>query len=68
MAERIGYVQNKDDTPSGKHFNESGHSLADMKMVILEKVKKNDELYRKECEHYFIRKFNTFYKGLNRQP
>ena len=43
------------------HFNESGHSLADMKMIILEKVKKNDELYRKECEHYFIRKFNTYY-------
>ena len=49
-------------------MGESGHSLADMKMVILEKVKKNDELYRKEREHYFIRKFNTYYKGLNRQP
>ena len=68
MAEHIGYVQNKDDTPSGKHFNEIGHSLADMKMVILEKVKKNDELYREEREHYFIRKFNTYYKGLNGQP
>ena len=68
MAEHIGYVQNQDDTPSGRHFNESGHSLADMKMFILEKVKKNDELYRKEREHYFIRKFNTYYKGLNRQP
>ena len=42
-----------------------GHSLADINMVILEKVKKNDELYRKEREHYFIRKFNTYYKGLN---
>ena len=66
MAGHIGYFQNKVDTPSGKHFNGSGHSFADMKMVILEKVKKNNEL--RECEYHFIRKFNTYYKGLNRQP
>ena len=40
MAEHISYVQNKDDTPSGKHFSGSGHSLADIKMVILEKLKR----------------------------
>ena len=26
-----------------------------------------DDQYRKERDHYFIRKFNTFYEGLNRQ-
>jgi hypothetical protein len=31
-------------------------------------VKSNDDLYRKEREKYFIRKFNTYYRGLNRQP
>ena len=31
----------------------------------LERVKKNDESYRKERETYFINKFNTFYRGIN---
>ena len=68
FAEHIGYVNNYDDTPTGEHFNSPGHSLADTTVTILEKVRSSDDLYRKEREKYFIRKFNTFYKGLNRQP
>ena len=68
FTEHRGYVNNSDDTPTGEHFNSPGHSLADMTITILEKVKSNDDLYRKEREKYFIRRFNTFYKGLNRQP
>ena len=50
-------------------FNPNKKRYVIMKMVILEKVKKNNELYRKEREHYFITKFNNNYsKGLNRQP
>ena len=40
----------------------------DLSIVILEKVRSSDDLYRKEREKYFIRKFNTYYNGLNRQP
>ena len=53
---------------TGEHFNSPGHSLSDLSIVVLEKVRSTDDLYRKEREKYFIRKFNTFYQGLNRQP
>ena len=44
-----------------------GHSISNMKVTIVERVKKNDDQYRKEREKYFINKFNTFYRGINRQ-
>ena len=68
LAEHRGYVNNNVDTPTGEHFNLPGHKLSDLRITILEKVRSKDDLYRKERERYFIRKFNTYYKGLNRQP
>ena len=68
FAEHRGYVNNNDDTATGEHFNMPGHSLSDMTVTVLEKVKTSDDMYRKEREKYFIRKFNTYYRGLNRQP
>ena len=68
LAEHRGYVVNKmTDTPTGAHFNTPGHSLSDMKIIILEQVKVQDQLYRKEREHYFINKFNTYHQGMNKQ-
>ena len=62
FAEHRGYVNNSDESQAtGEHFNSPGHSLSDMTITILEKVKLNDALYRKEREKYFIRKSNTFY-------
>ena len=67
LADHRGYVSNMDEkTATGEHFNLPGHSLSDLSIVILEQVKKKDDLYRKEREKYFIREFNTFYKGLNK--
>ena len=51
---------------TGNHFNSPGHSLSDMKISVIEQCKRKGAEYRKEREHDFIRKFNTFYKGLNR--
>ena len=69
LDEHRGYVTNQIlSTPTGEHFNLPGQSLADLNMVILEKVRSKDDLYRKEREKYFIRKFNTYYRGLNKQP
>ena len=68
FTEHRGYVNNHDGTPTGEHLNLPGHSLADMTVTILEKVRSSDDLYRKEREKYFIRKFNTFYKGLMLLP
>ena len=52
---------------TGDHFNLPGHSLANLKVSILEAVKKNYILYRKERETYFINKFNTYYHGWNKE-
>ena len=69
ILEHIGYIRNKDLSKStGYHFNLPGHSVANMKAIILEKVKKRDENYRKEREHFMIRKFNTYLNGLNKEP
>ena len=68
LAEHRGYINNKvESQASGSHFNQPGHSLADLKVTILEQVKINSEEYRKERESYFIRKFNTYHQGLNKQ-
>ena len=69
LADHRGYINNLDESQAtGKHFNSPGHSLSDLSSIILEKVRSSDDMYRKEREKYFIRKFNTYYKGLNRQP
>ena len=52
---------------TGEQFNLPGHSISNMKVTIVERVKKNDDQYRKEREKYFINKCNTFYRGINRQ-
>ena len=69
ISEHVGYIRtNKKSEASGEHFNLPGHSLSNMKVTIIEKVLKQDELYRKERETIHIRKFNTFYNGLNKKP
>ena len=66
LADHRGYVNNHDYTKAtGEHFNSPGHSLLDLTITILEGIKSSDDLYRKEREKYFIRKFNKFYRGLN---
>ena len=67
LAEHCTYVGNNDTTSTGQHFNSPGHSIADLSITVIEQVKKNNMLYRKEREELHIRRFNTLYKGLNRQ-
>ena len=41
LAEHRGYVTNQHtDKATGAHFNAEGHSLSDLKIIILEQVKK----------------------------
>ena len=69
FSEHIGYIKSIFPTQAtGEHFNLPGHSIANAKVTIIEKVKKNNENYRKERETIQIRRFNTFYGGINRQP
>ena len=67
LDDHRGYVNTGADTATGSHFTGPGHSLADMSVTALERVKKNSDPYRKEREEYFIRKFNTLHRGMNRK-
>ena len=67
IGEHRGYINNFiTSKATGYHFNLPGHSLVNMTVTVLEKVKRADTQYRKQREKYFINKFNSFYKGLNR--
>ena len=73
MKERFpqhkGYINNNiHKQATGEHFNMPGHSIDNVKIRILKKVRKQDTSYRKERERYLIKKFNTYYKGINRMP
>ena len=69
MCQHLGYVRNKTlSKATGEHFNLPGHDKNNMKFTILEKVRSADPLYGREREKYHIRKFNTFYAGINREP
>lgn len=68
LADHRGYIVNKNiNQATGAHFNLPGHSLANLSVIILEQVKNKSDAYRKERQKYLISKFNTYYKGLNRQ-
>ena len=49
---------------TGEHFNLSGHSISDMKLSIIVKVKSNDPPYRKERE----RQHSTAWQYWSGQP
>ena len=69
ISEHIGYVRpKKTNQATGYHVNLPGHCLGDLKVTGLKRVIKPDIEYRKEKESYIIRKFNSFYRGINRLP
>ena len=57
---------NKSDKIMGVHYNLPGHSLADFKVQVVEKVIPNTGHMLLEREHYWINRFNTLIPhGLN---
>ena len=50
----------------GEHFDGNGHKVSDFECSILEKVFDPDPMILTVREHYWIRKFNVRYKGMNR--
>ena len=68
LADHCGYVRNQTlDKATGEHFSLPRHSLSDLSITVIEQSKRNNNLYRKEREEYYINCFNTFYKGLNKK-
>ena len=54
--------------PSGEHFNLPGHAYSDLKGLVLEKVRSSDPFVLRAREALLIEKFDTFSKGLNKEP
>ena len=54
--------------PSGEHFSLPGHSVSDMKGLVLEEVRSGDPFVLRAREALLIEKFNTFGLGLNKEP
>jgi hypothetical protein len=68
FAEHRGYVRNRKlEKATGAHFNLPGHSMADMKITIIEKVKSDDPQMKKLRESHFINQFGTRYNGMNKK-
>ena len=68
FSDHLSYVRsNASSQPTGFHFNSSGHSISDMKICIVEKVSQDSKIYRLEREKFFIEKFKTKWKGLNKK-
>ena len=53
--------------PSGEHFNLRGHTVADLKGQVLEKVRSKDPFILRARESMYIQKFDTYRQGLNRE-
>ena len=47
---------------------QSGHSVSEVRITILEKMKNSDKNYRKERGTYLINKIDIYYIGNNRMP
>ena len=69
INEHRGYARNGiTSNATGEHFNMPGHSESNMQFTVIEQPKQKDLFYRKEREQHHISKFNTYYKGINREP
>ena len=70
FKEHKGYVTNfvnHPDKTTGAHFNLPGHSVSDMRITIVEKVFNPDPMVREQREKYYINKFGSKYRGINRK-
>ena len=55
VAEHRGYVsKGKTGKPTGAHFIMPGHSLADLRVSVIEHTRGRGRENRKEREHYFL--------------
>jgi hypothetical protein len=54
--------------PSGEHFTGHGHTVADLRGQVLEQVKSKDPFILRAREAMLIQKFDTYRRGLNKEP
>ena len=49
------------------HFNLLGHTMADVKITLEDKIASDDPQMRKLRESYYIQKLGTKYEGMNKK-
>ena len=68
LADHKSYITNQVTSRALRaHWNLPGHSLAQLKITILEQVIYKEEDYCREREKYLIWKFDTVNHGINRE-
>ena len=68
LADHRGHINNQVvSKATGAHFNLPGHSLANLKVTILEQTKGKDIAQRLEREKYFVRILDTYNIGIYRE-
>ena len=66
IYDHCGYINNFIDTATGYHFTLPCHSLANLRVTVIEQIhgKEEKKKIRKKCKEYFIRKFDTVNMGM----
>ena len=67
FAEHKTSVRTKTKNTVGEHFNGPGHSVANMKILALEKVFKPGEQMIEKRESFWINRLEAEFRGLNRK-
>ena len=67
MSQHRNYILKRQlEKATGEHFNSGAHKISDFECSIIEKVINKDPMYLAVREEFWIRKFNTKYKGINK--
>ena len=67
ISEHRGSINNaKVDKSVAEHFNSLGHRLHDFSYTVLEKCFKKCPEYLRKREEFWIQRFHTKFKGLNK--
>ena len=53
--------------PVGMHFRQPSHTYSNLQIIPFEKILSEDPMVRKVRESFWINKFNTVHKGLNKK-
>ena len=63
----LGYIKNSNlDKATEYHFNQPGHTIANVQMTILELCHTKDPMVLGVREQHYIKLFNALRKGMNR--
>ena len=51
------------EKPVAAHFNSTGHSIGDLRILVIEAMRSQDESLRKKRESFWINQLRSLYPG-----